>query len=205
MIMDKLKVLPVWQSPLRTKQQGVTLPITDEILESMVKLMIHHQGVGLSANQVGISERFAIIDLTPFINNRELLLDVQKYDSRGARIRCLLEDLPIREIMGKPILVIINPVYSPLGDTYEAYEGCLSITKMSDVKRVLPHKVVKKMRRQERISLGKSPLIRKKRYMSVRASFTDLDGEPNKFIFSLYLAQIFQHETDHLDGLSILD
>ena len=76
---------------------------------------------------------------------------------------------------------MINPVLKPLDrrkdDTFQ--EGCLSIPGIFE-------EGVKRSRR-------------------VRVDYTDLDGETQTLEAEDYLARIFQHENDHLDGVFFLD
>ncbi|WP_328774665.1 peptide deformylase [Deinococcus aquaedulcis] len=43
------------------------------------------------------------------------------------------------------------------------------------------------------------------RARAVQVSYTDLDGQPRVIEADDYLARVFQHETDHLDGVLFLD
>ena len=76
---------------------------------------------------------------------------------------------------------MINPVLKPLNrrkdDTFQ--EGCLSIPGIFE----------------EGV----------KRSRQVRVDYTDLDGETQTTEAEDYLARIFQHENDHLDGVFFLD
>ncbi len=76
---------------------------------------------------------------------------------------------------------MINPVLKPLDrrkdDSFQ--EGCLSIPGIFE-------EGVKRSRR-------------------VRVDYTDLDGQAQTLEAEDYLARIFQHETDHLDGVFFLD
>ena len=76
---------------------------------------------------------------------------------------------------------IINPVLKPVGklkdDQYQ--EGCLSIPGIFE----------------EGV----------KRSRTVRVDYTDLEGDTRSIEAEDYLARIFQHENDHLDGVFFLD
>ena len=76
---------------------------------------------------------------------------------------------------------IINPVLKPVGklrdDHYQ--EGCLSIPGIFE----------------EGV----------KRSRTVRVDYTDLQGDTRSIEAEDYLARIFQHENDHLDGVFFLD
>ncbi|ULH16387.1 peptide deformylase [Deinococcus sp. KNUC1210] len=77
--------------------------------------------------------------------------------------------------------VMINPVIRPLDRRKDGsfQEGCLSIPGIYE----------------EGV----------KRNRTVRVDYTDLDGNPRTLEAEDYLARVFQHETDHLDGVFFLD
>ncbi|GAA5229021.1 peptide deformylase [Paeniglutamicibacter antarcticus] len=76
-------------------------------------------------------------------------------------------------------LEIINPRYYPVGERMaEFYEGCLSFNGYQGV-------VV--------------------RPSDITTSFTDVYGRARERLFSGWQARIFQHETDHLDGIVYID
>ena len=78
-----------------------------------------------------------------------------------------------------PATVMINPEFSPLSDvTVKDYEGCLSIPS---IRALVP------------------------RYHSIRVSYTDLTGQRLGVEFEGFIARVFQHEYDHLNGLVYLD
>lgn len=75
--------------------------------------------------------------------------------------------------------VLINPqLLDPGAETGEHEEGCLSIP-------------------------GVSAMIRRPLRITVRA--VDLDGRPVEMTSDALPARIWQHETDHLDGVLIID
>ena len=76
---------------------------------------------------------------------------------------------------------MLNPVIRPLDKRKDdsIQEGCLSIPGIYE-------EGVKRMR-------------------TVRVDYTDLDGKPQTLEAEDYLARVFQHETDHLDGIFFLD
>jgi peptide deformylase len=78
-----------------------------------------------------------------------------------------------------PATVMINPEFVPLSDVMvKDWEGCLSI-----------------------------PSIRAlvSRYQSIRVTYTDLTGLRLDVEFEGFIARVFQHEYDHLNGLVYLD
>ena len=74
-----------------------------------------------------------------------------------------------------PWTVMVNPVVEPLTDrTQLLWERCLSIPVL---------------------------FARVPRPAKVRVRYLDLDGASREFIASGFLANVLQHETDHLDGV----
>ena len=89
-------------------------------------------------------------------------------------------DAPLRSRVLRTY-TMINPVLKPIDkrkdDSYQ--EGCLSIPGIFE----------------EGV----------KRARAVRVDYTDLDGQTQTIEAEDYLARIFQHENDHLDGVFFLD
>ena len=78
-----------------------------------------------------------------------------------------------------PATVMINPEFVPLtNEMVKDYEGCLSIPS---IRALVP------------------------RYQSIRVSYTDLTGQRLEVDFEGFIARVFQHEYDHLNGLVYLD
>ena len=78
-----------------------------------------------------------------------------------------------------PATVMINPEFVPLtNEMVKDYEGCLSIPS---IRALVP------------------------RYQSIRVSYTDLTGHRLEVDFEGFIARVFQHEYDHLNGLVYLD
>ena len=77
--------------------------------------------------------------------------------------------------MGLADVVMFNPVITQKKGPYETEEGCLSLTG------------VRKTTRYETITL----------------EYTDTEWKKQRRVFSGWIAQIIQHETDHLDGIII--
>ena len=72
-------------------------------------------------------------------------------------------------------LVLCNPVIVKRSGSYEAEEGCLSL----------------------------SGVRRTKRWKSIKVQYSTLDGKPRIRTFTGWTAQIIQHEIDHCDGILI--
>ena len=77
--------------------------------------------------------------------------------------------------MGLADVVMFNPVITQKKGPYEAEEGCLSLTG------------VRKTTRYETITL----------------EYTDTEWKKQRRVYSGWIAQIIQHEADHLDGIII--
>ncbi|WP_374089095.1 peptide deformylase [Methylomicrobium lacus] len=75
--------------------------------------------------------------------------------------------------------VMINPSFQPLSDAKEkGWEGCLSIP---GIRALVP------------------------RYTDIRIDYTDEQGAWVERVLHDFIARVFQHEVDHLDGLVFLD
>ena len=76
-------------------------------------------------------------------------------------------------------MVVINPkIISHSNKTVKDWEGCLSIP---GIRALVP------------------------RYQSIEVEFTNRQGKKVKRQFKDFVARIFQHETDHLNGIVFLD
>lgn len=78
--------------------------------------------------------------------------------------------------------VIINPNYEGIGRRVRMWEGCQSIGSGDD------------------ILYGKAL-----RYKKVNAEWFDEDGEYHAELLGGFVAHVFQHETDHLNGILFVD
>jgi peptide deformylase len=78
-----------------------------------------------------------------------------------------------------PATVMINPSFVPLDDEVaKDWEGCLSIT---GIRALVP------------------------RYQAIQVNYTDLTGKSVEINLEGFVARVFQHEYDHLNGLVYLD
>lgn len=119
-------------------------------MEEILRNQKNPEGVGLSANQVGLDLRLAIVRLNP---------DEQ-------------DSIP-------HLLAIVNPqIVSQSSTTEKEHEGCLSIPNQYGMVE---------------------------RAGAVTVQFQDLKGEMLTIKADGFLARIFQHEIDHLDGKLITD
>lgn len=78
-----------------------------------------------------------------------------------------------------PLTILVNPVLTPIGDeTFENYEGCLSVPDLRGVVR---------------------------RHAELRVQALDRDGKTLDFVTRGITAGTYQHECDHLDGVLFVD
>jgi peptide deformylase len=83
------------------------------------------------------------------------------------------------KINGQPLIVVINPVTKILDKTLQGnWEGCLSVP-------------------------GLRGFVRRPR--KVQIDYVDLQAKKQKIIATDFLATVFQHELDHLQGKLYLD
>jgi peptide deformylase len=76
-------------------------------------------------------------------------------------------------------VMMINPTFEPLSDEVKKdWEGCLSIPM---IRALVP------------------------RYTNIHIRYIDCQGHPQEMIAEAFVARIFQHEYDHLQGLVYLD
>lgn len=123
-------------------------------IDDLIDTMHDANGAGLAANQVFTPVRICAIEVKP--NN-------PRYPYKP----------PI------PLTVLVNPVVTPLSDeTFENYEGCLSVPDLRGVVR---------------------------RWLHVRVDFLDREGKAHSREVHGITAGTYQHELDHLDGKVFLD
>ncbi|NCU29325.1 peptide deformylase [Candidatus Saccharibacteria bacterium] len=78
--------------------------------------------------------------------------------------------------------VIINPEYTGVGRRSSGWEGCISIGTGRDV------------------IFAKVP-----RYRKIDAKWADETGKSHQEVLGGFVAHVFQHETDHLNGVLFID
>ena len=119
-------------------------------IDDLIDTMHAVNGAGIAANQIGIPYRLFAVEV------------------RGGNPRYPYKP-PI------PLAILINPVVSFLSDeTFENYEGCLSVPNLRGAVM---------------------------RHLEVSVSGYDRDGAHQSFEVRGYSAGTFQHENDHLDGV----
>ncbi len=138
---------------LRTPTKEVDLEKEDkeklrELIKKMRRKMVESDGVGLSANQIGIDKKVFVVQLP--------------------------------EEYGKSkFYAVINPEITKRSEeTQEMNEGCLSVPE-----------VFGPVKRAEKVTL----------------EGRNLEGKKIKIKANGFLARIFQHEVDHLNGKLFLD
>ena len=83
------------------------------------------------------------------------------------------------EVSGQPLTVCINPTIEVLDESAEGYwEGCLSVPGLRGFVE---------------------------RPQKIRVEYTDLRGDQHDITAEGFLATVFQHEFDHLDGRLYVD
>ncbi len=149
---------------LRLKAQPVE-QVDDRIralADRMIELMIEHEGIGLAAQQAGLTVRMFVADVPP---------DPEQESGSGGQAS------PATATSGPE--VYINPEIEFIDRQVTPFEeGCLSL-----------------------------PDIRGDVLRPETVRITALDRQGNKFerLGAGLLARCWQHETDHLDGVLIID
>jgi peptide deformylase len=153
-----LEIAQIGAPVLRRRSQDVdpdTLqtPEIQRFIDDLVETMRHAKGAGLAAPQVSRPIRICAIEVDG--NPR----------------------YPYKPDI--PLTILVNPVLTPLStETFENYEGCLSVPNLRGVVR---------------------------RHAELRVEALDRAGNPIHREVCGITAGTFQHEVDHLDGLLFVD
>jgi peptide deformylase len=156
--MPVLPIIEIGHPSLRSRARDVRddeLGSTDlrRVCDDLVETMHFANGAGLAAPQVDIPLRVFAVEVG----------DNPRY--------------PYKPRLRRRVLV--NPVVTPVSDeTYESYEGCLSIPNL---RGLLP------------------------RAAEVEVAYLDPDGNEHRERFGGLSAGTMQHELDHLDGVLFPD
>lgn len=154
-------VVQIGDPVLRRTAEPYDGQLPDALLRDLLDAMFRHLpgvGVGLAAPQVGIPLALAVIE-DPAEVPPELAAE--------------------RERPPLPPLELVNPIVTPLGSRYHAFnEGCLSVEGLTAVVA---------------------------RHAQVRLAALDGGGRAYELELSGWPARIAQHETDHLNGVLYLD
>lgn len=94
------------------------------------------------------------------------------------KLRMFIMIPPSKGKTQKPIVVINPKIVTMSKDTKKDWEGCLSIP---GIRALVP------------------------RYKTIKVEYIERTGRKTKKIFKNFVARIFQHEYDHLDGIVFLD
>ena len=156
--MATLEIIQIGHPTLRMRAEEVAredlgTPELHRICSDLVETMRAANGAGLAAPQVDLPVRIFAVEVG----------DNPRY--------------PYKPRLG--LRVLVNPVVSPVGEeTYESYEGCLSIP---DLRGLLP------------------------RSTEVEVTYLDPSGSERVERFGGLSAGTMQHELDHLDGVLFPD
>ena len=156
--MTLLKIAQIGHPVLRqrARELGRDELLSDEVqrfIDDLVETMRDASGAGLAAIQVYNPVRLFAVEVK----------DNPRYPYKP----------------NVPLTIVVNPVLTPLTDeTFENYEGCLSVPNLRGVVE---------------------------RFAAVRVSGWDRRGEPYARDVRGITAGTFQHENDHLDGTVFLD
>jgi peptide deformylase len=145
---------PVLRQPARElSRDELSAPETQRFIDDLIDTMRAARGAGLAANQVHQPIRVCAIEVK----------DNPRYPYKP----------------NIPLTILVNPRLEPVGDeTFENYEGCLSVPNLRG-------------------------LVRRHVTLRVRA-WDRLGAEIDEVVRGLK-AGTFQHEVDHLDGVLFLD
>lgn len=152
------KIAQIGHPVLRERARAITLeelasPEMQHFIDDLVETMRDANGAGLAATQIYAPVRVFAVEVR----------DNPRYPYKP----------PI------PLTVLVNPELTPIDDeTFENYEGCLSVPNLRGV-----------------VS----------RYVNLRVTALDRYGTPIDRMARGLEAATFQHETDHLDGVLFVD
>ncbi len=119
-------------------------------------------------------------EITEEIKTLAIEMDHTMKAHRGLGLSAIQIGIPLRMFVveNEDFPVFINPTLFPAGDKIEVAEGCLSMPGITEW-------------------VGRHPVV--------RAIYTDLAGKLNEIVFYGQLAQVIQHETEHLNGRFFID
>lgn len=150
-----LKVARLGHPVLRQRAQELTKgelrsAELQQLIDDMIETMAEYEGAGLAAPQVHVSLRLAVLEVPEGEGQPEI-----------------------------PLLVLANPVLTPLGEEKSlGWEGCLSVPDLR----------------------GRVP-----RFTKLRLEALDRQGKGFSLEAEGFFARVLQHECDHLDGRVFLD
>jgi peptide deformylase len=153
-----LDILHLGNPLLRERSRELTreellAPETQAFIDDLIATMRAANGAGIAAPQVGRPVRVCVVEVK----------DNPRYPYKP----------------NIPLTVLVNPVLRPIGEeTFENYEGCLSVPNLRGVVT---------------------------RSAQVEVTAWDREGNETTRVMRGLGAGTFQHEVDHLDGLLFVD
>src|SRR5437868_15331919 len=156
--MSILKIATIGHPVLREKSRAVprdelARPETQAFIDDLVETMRDARGAGLAANQVHRAVQICAIEVK----------DNPRYPYKP----------------NVPLTILVNPVLAPIGtDTFQNYEGCLSVPNLRGMVR---------------------------RHAELAVTAWDRHGNAIDRVVRGITAGTFQHEVDHLDGRLFVD
>ena len=145
---------PVLREPARpvTAEELASEEI-QRLIDDLVATMRAANGAGLAANQIAVPLQICAVEVS----------DNPRYPYKP----------------NIPLTILVNPVLEPIGDeTFENYEGCLSVPNLRGVVE---------------------------RHLRLKVTALDRHGEPIEMEAAGLKAGTFQHEVDHLRGVLFVD
>ena len=134
-------------------REELASPEIQALIDDLIETMRHANGAGIAATQVHEPVRIFVVEVK----------DNPRYPYKP----------------NIPLTVVVNPRIEPLAaETFENYEGCLSVPNLRGLVD---------------------------RFAEVRVTGLTREGEPFERIARGLTAGTFQHETDHLDGVLFVD
>jgi peptide deformylase len=145
---------PILRAPAREVTRAeLAAPATQQLIDDLIETMRDASGAGLAATQIHEPLRICAIEVN----------DNPRYPYKP----------------NIPLTILVNPHLEPVGDeTFENYEGCLSVPNLRG---------------------------RVRRHVTLRVRAWDRDGHEIDETVRGLKAGTFQHEVDHLDGVLFLD
>ena len=163
------------------KKEELATPEFERLLADMVDTMQEYGGIGLAAPQIHESLSLALIDYqedNPRYSDIPSEEGDEDADDQEEESTTADSDEP-KSHKTLPLSVFINPKVTVLDPTEQGFwEGCLSVPEL----RGLVYRPRK-----------------------IRVDFWDLTGNPRSIVAEGFLATVFQHELDHLDGTLYVD
>jgi peptide deformylase len=172
------KIVTVPSPVLREKAKPVRqiTPDIEALIDDMIETMREAPGVGLAAPQVGVGIQVIVVEYAEGSENADA-----DPDSDGDADGASSADPPALGSPGKPkkLYAVINPEITRQSiETELGNEGCLSIPEyMGEVER----------------------------YNTVTVKGLDRHGKSFKLKTKGWMARIFQHEIDHINGVLFID